>query len=147
MNVPNPTEAKELVLHFLAKSGLANPNAGDIARWINMAKHLLQNHTYHTIKKVIDHVFITKKLSIYSFGFIVSAFDKALMEIDAMEQAERVAETMKEIASSQIAPREGVSVDEQSAERNRRKASGLGVQSRLRAQYSFDMYEAERQAD
>jgi hypothetical protein len=147
MNVVNPTEAKDITLHFIAKSGLTSAPRGDIARWTNMAKHLLQTHEYRTIMRVINHVFDTKKLSIYSFGFIVSAFDKALMEIDAMEEAERVAETMKEIASSQIAPREEVLVDESSAERNRRKASGLGVQSRLRAQYSFDLYEGERQAD
>jgi hypothetical protein len=67
--------------------------------------------------------------------------EEMLAEIAAIKNKEAVAETMKEIAHSLKAPREESKADESSAERNRRKASGFGVQSRLRAQYSFDMHE------
>jgi hypothetical protein len=144
---PNGTQAKEIVLHFIAKTSGENANRGDIARWTTMAKDLLLTYSNRDIISVINHCVDVKKLSLYSFGFITRAIGDVMMEMEAIKAKEAAKQYVKDVASSMNVPREEVRRDEDAAERNRRKASGFGIQSRLRAQYSFDMHEGTDQAD
>lgn len=134
----NPTVAKELALVFLEKIGQrATPSV--MKRTITQVKELMEfGYTDDEIKYTIDYVTRVNK-NIYSFGYVCSAIDSAIKQRDKGERPKHAIKVRDVVVTNES---EVETLDEL-AERNKRKASGFGVQSRKRKKYNFDMFEGQ----
>ena len=136
---PNGTHAKEIALHFLSLINRA-PNRNNMAQTIKLAKALMEDgYTYEEIMRVTNHVIQTRKVDIYSFGYIVRCMDEVLEQMRASEQAVIIKAKSDEAIFKQ---RSEVKPDD-STERNRRKANRTNPQSRIGKKFNFDMFEGQ----
>lgn len=136
-------EAREIALHFVSKMKLESAKVDwEISRVTARARQLLTKYRKHEIIDVINYSF-QRNSSIYSFGYIANYMEEVL----AVLESEKSKDVAKAVVAKEIAElastREEVSFDEQSAERNRAKASRFGVQSRIGEKYPFDLFEGQ----
>ena len=145
----NGTHAKEIALHFInLTNGRATPQI--MKKTVSQAKSLLTSgYTKEEIVSVIDFLIITKKLDIFSLGYINASINDALREIaktKEIEEKEKAKEAIRQqIESQQASIRSEVAKDDESTKRNREKARRIGVQSRFGKKFDFDMFEGQRQ--
>ena len=144
--IPDPTQAKDVALYFIDVTA-GNYDPPKIAKTIKLVKVLMERgYTKEEIKAVIDYI-IDRKPGIYSFGYIISAFDDVmskLREIEAEKRAQQEIERVrKELTSTIEGQRVEVRVDGESAERNRDKAERIKLQSRFGEKFDFDMFEGK----
>lgn len=143
---PNPTDAKTLALHFLdLTTKRMTPQI--IARTIIQVKAVLaQGYTVEEVTKVIDYV-LARKAGVYSFGYISSAINDSLRELEAEEARIRYQAEAKvahaELASTMQESRGRVTEVDDSTERNKRKAKRSNIQSRFGKKSYFDMFEGK----
>lgn len=137
---PNGTDAKDIALHFVAMtSGRAAPTI--MAKTINQAKALLSSgYTREEILKTIDYIIVKKKINMYSLGYVSSAINDVLKELDKIE-LELVAKKLKQQIITSFAEGEQKEVDANgdSAQRNRDKSTRFGLQSGERTKSYFDL--------
>lgn len=142
---PNGTDAKDIALYFIKLTqGRATPSI--IAKTIRQAKTLLsREYTKQEIIKVIDYIILEKKYDVYSLGYINTCINDVLREIKKkkeQEELQRKKEEIRKKLASGVTCSE-VKDDGKSTERNREKARRLGVQSRFREKFNFDMFEGQ----
>jgi hypothetical protein len=143
MKMADSTEARDIALHFIAKMRVQPVKVEwEIARVTARAKQLLQQYTKVQILSVIDYAF-QKNSSIYSFGYVVSLMEDVLALLQSEKDKDVAKVTVAEQVASLEKERKEVEFDEQSAERNRSKASRFGVQSRIGEKYSFDLLKGQ----
>jgi hypothetical protein len=136
MSEANGTDAKDIALHFCAKTNL-QPTGTLIARIIINAKSLLKDgHSKKGIIDCINYCTDVKKLDLYSFGFIMKCIDNMYHEMKSHEELERYREEVKQVSKPLS---EVKSVDGNSAERNRNKLHRFGAQSRFGEKLDFDL--------
>lgn len=143
----NGTHAKEIALYYLKLTQLrATPHI--MGKTINQVKNLLQaGYTKEEIIDVMEYVILERKVEVYSFGYFSSCINDVLRDLKVMkeryEEEKKKKELDEQLASVQNTQRSEVSVDDQSAERNREKARRFNLQSRKRTQSYFDMFEGQ----
>ena len=137
MSIPvNGTHAKETAIHFLERTQERYTPA-IIRKTISQIKTVMsQGYERDEIIKVIDYLIDVKKVNLYSIGYINSAINDVLAEIKKIEYNNIPKERNDGANHSKE-----VSVDENSASRNRKKAEGFGSQSRFGKKHNFDMFE------
>lgn len=134
----NPTFAKEVALTFLEKIG-QRPNPSAMARTIKSVKELMEfGYTEEEISYAMEYTLRVKK-DVYSFGYIASSIDTAL-KLRTKREAPKHAVQLRDIV---VTAESEVEMSEQLAERNKRKATRIGLQSRKREKYNFDMLKGE----
>lgn len=147
MNVKaNGTHAKDIALHFVQLAEIrTTPQI--MGKTIKQAKTLLENgYSKKEVIKVIDFIILTKKVNLYSLGYVNSSINDVLREIEQQELEEqtRIAkEEWKQLAEKQATSRSEVSTNDESSERNRAKARRINIQSRKRTQPYLDMFERQ----
>ena len=140
---PNGTDAKEIALHFI-KLTQERTTPHVIGKTIVQAKTLLASgYTKQEILDVITHLVEVKKVSMYSIGYLNSAMNNVLREIQEQQEKERLIEMRKERMANQERGKEVNSFDEESRERNRQKAGRINLQSRFGKKFNFDMFEGQ----
>lgn len=144
--IPDPTQAKDVALYFIDVTA-GNYDPDKIARTIKQVKVLMERgYTKEEIIAVIDYI-IDRKAGIYSFGYILSAIEDVMAKLREMEAEIRakleVERVRRELTSTIEGQRAEVSVDDESAKRNRDKAERIKLQSRFGAKYDFDMFEGK----
>ena len=102
-------------------------------------KSLNKNYSKDQIIQVIDYLVYEKNVNLYSFGYVSAAINDVLETLNCRNLANQEKEKMEK---HHIQGRE-VKKDDKSGERNRGKAEQLGLQSRIREKYSFDLFEGE----
>lgn len=141
---PNATDAKDIALYFLKETGVERMTSQIVAKTVIQAKSLLSaGYKKDEIIMVIDKI-ISKGVHMYSLGYVSSAINDVLREIKD-EQKEEKDKQIKQNLRQQIDKemqnrRTEVDEDDERAERNRQKAGKLGVQSRKREKFNFDMF-------
>ena len=141
----NPTEAKEVALEFLALTG-QRPTPQLMGRIIKQVKGLMENgFTTEEIQYTVEH--ITKmKPDVYSFGYIEACINDVLrkrkkeQEI-AKERELKAAVQRQFVEVTPIASQSEVDKDDETSERNRRKAERMGIQPRVREKSYFHLFE------
>lgn len=137
----NPTEAKDIALYFLDAIGTERYTSAIMGRTINTAKELLRaGYTKEEICDVIDHI-IAKGIQMRSLGYISTAINDALQEIKASRVSPESAQVQEELKKFYAESRKVVQEDDDTARRNREKATRFGNQSKLREKFNFDMFE------
>lgn len=143
---PNGTDAKDIALYFIK---ITNTRATGqiIAKTINQAKSLLSaDYTKEEIIQVIDHLILEKKYDVYSLGYISACINDALRDISKKKkqaQLDAQKEEIKRKIQEEQAKQVEVKDSDQSTKRNRDKAKRLGIQSRVREKFNFDMFEGQ----
>lgn len=136
----NPTDAKDIAVRFFERTNQRATSAM-FAKTIKQAKDLmLAGFTKDEILKVIDYATSTPN-NIYSLGYFATAINKLLKEVERLEAIETVAEMARQTS---IEVREVID-DGKSTERNQSKLRRLGVQSRFREKFDFDLFEEQQQ--
>ncbi len=144
---PNGTDARDIALRFFElRDERVTPKI--IAKVINQAKHLLSaSYTKKEILSVMEYVILDKKVDVYSFGYFSACINDVLREIEKIEKTKQLEqakeEYLKQSTSIQTSQQSEVEADDESAERNRKKAEqfGASVQSRFREKFDFDLFE------
>lgn len=137
----NGTDAKEIALYFMKETGVERSTPAIIAKTISQAKQiLLSGYTKEEIISVIDAC-IGRGIQMYSIGYISHAINDVLEEIKQKELQAKAKEVIKQQEEQQLQARSEVKTDGESTNRNKDKASRLGVQSRLGKKFNFDMFE------
>lgn len=138
---PNGTDAKDIAFHFLSMTGVERATPQVIAKTIAQAKRLLNaGYNKKEICSAIDKA-VQKGISMYSIGYITTSIKDLLKEVETDEMREKGQEIKVKMEEQYAEERKAVSDDDESAERNRKKADGFGVQSRLGKKFNFDMFE------
>ena len=133
-NRVNPTEAKDVALHFYKMKGW-NPDA-KMGKTINIVKSMMRNgFTKDQIISAIDYSFAHAKVDIYSIGFISYTINESLDSINK----EKVAEQAR-AERAKLVPPKPKGVDNGSSERNKNKLRNNG-KSNVGKKYNFDMFE------
>lgn len=145
MTVPvNGTHAKDITLHFL-KAAQQPITKRSMAQGIQLTKTMLANgYSKDDIIRVIDHV-VERTANVYSMGYITRCIEDTLDELRAVDEAEsrkREADSLVKQNESEIAKLRDEVVNDESTQRNRRKAANRAeLQSRLGKKFDFDMFE------
>lgn len=141
MTVPsNGTEANEIVKYAFTLMGKTDAGKRGFAISVKQAKTLLQRYSKKEIINVIDYTMKTKKKFVFSFGFFFTSMDVLHEEYTQYVQTQETAESVKQQAAAYEAqPRKEAMSEDESSERNRRKAGRTHAESRLGEKYSFDM--------
>lgn len=138
---PNGTDAKDIALYFLKETGVERATPAIIGKTIKQAKHLLsQGYEKEEILSVIDHI-VAKGVHMYSIGYVSHAINEVLKEIEGARIKEEAKSVTKQLEEQQLKARNEVKSDGNSAERNRNKARGFGIQSRFGEKFNFDLFE------
>jgi hypothetical protein len=139
--IVNGTDAKGVALYFLEQTTDSPLTSMQIKKTIAQAKLILADgFTKQEICSVIDHM-LTKKINMYSIGYIRAVMPDALKEIEKLILAEK-GKRIREEMEKAVAVSEVKKVDE-STERNREKTERFGVQSRLGKKHHFDLFEGK----
>lgn len=143
MTKANGTDAKDIALYFLGVTGVERATPAIIGKTIAQTKHILEaGYTKDEILAVIDHV-IRKGVRMYSIGYVSHAINDVLREMEQEKLKEQAKEVVKQLEENHAQSRSEVKHDDESAQRNRDKARRLGVQSRKREKFNFDMFEGQ----
>lgn len=130
----NGTDAKDIALHFMAKTGI-HATRPFMARTISNVKTLLEaGISKREIIEIINFTVDVKKIPLYSFGFITTQYNKLLHEKAAHDVRDL-------IASAQTKPESEVQTNGESTKRNHSKLERFGIKPRVGTQFNFDMYE------
>jgi len=142
----NPTQARDVALYFLdLTSDRITPQI--VARTVKQVKDVMENgYTKEELIKVIDYI-LDRKSGIYSFGYISASINDVLRKIYEEEDKQvRLLQSValhSQLTSTIESQREEVGVIDESTDRNRDKARGIGVQSRFGKKFDFDMLKGE----
>lgn len=137
----NGTHAKDIALHFMKVTGVERATPAIFGRTIKQAKGLLESgYTKEEVIGVIDYI-INQGRNMYSIGYVNACINDVLREIEKESLAEEAKRVKEVIHEEQSKARGAVTSDGESATRNAEKAGRLGVQSRLRKKFDFDMFE------
>lgn len=133
----NGTHAKEIALFFIRTFGIqGNPNT--IARTVKLVKDTLADgYSKEDIMMVIEYLADVKKMELYSFGYVKVSIDAFLK--DARKRQEDIDSVGIRDEQAKLFTREVVTLDE-SSERNRKKATELGAESRFRKKFDFNLH-------
>lgn len=139
----NPTEAKEIALEWLKLLG-NKPTPPLMARTIKQVKGLMQvGFSDEEIRYTMEYVVRTNP-NIYSFGYVEACINDVLRkraEEKRKEKSKQISESLQKQAIAIVTSESEVANDDESSERNRRKAERLGVQSRFREKSYFNLFE------
>lgn len=141
----NPTQAKELAVLFLNLSN-QKVTKSNMPRTIRAVKDLMSGGvSYEDIKYAVETM-LSRKPDIYSFNYIVMGIDDVLDErkkLLAQEEGKKLKRDAEKslMESLKVTSESEVVQSDETAERNRRKAEGLGIQSRFREKHYFDLFE------
>lgn len=139
MTVANGTEAKDVALHFLKAIGVERFTSSIMGRTIKQSKEILQaGYSVKEVTMVIDRL-VAKGVDMYSIGYVSASINDVLAEIKEFEEVEKRQAFQKKQEQELAKDREAVKIDEQSKERNARKARKSSVQSRLREESYLNM--------
>ena len=129
----NATDAKDVALHFYKRKNW-RPDA-ILGRTVNTAKSILSNGYSKTeIISVIDYLFDTSHVDIYSIGYVSHCINDVL---DKIKKQNLQAEAKQQ---QQNIPKPSVEVNSESTERNRNKFTRANSQSNVGAKYNFDLF-------
>lgn len=139
------SDAKEIAFYYFEATNVNKTTPNIIKKTISQAKSLLTyGYTKEEILKVIDYIVNVKKVKMYSIGYVFSAINNILKEIDKIEvekrQKEIVEQTKKEIASTNEAKRNEVILNNESTKRNQDKLNRFGIQSRFGKEFDCNMF-------
>jgi hypothetical protein len=141
----NPTEAKEIALEWLKLLG-NKPTPPLMARTVKQVKGLMQvGFSDEEIRYTMEHVVRTNP-NVYSFGYVEACINDVLRkraEEKQKQENKQISENLKNQTASIVTSESEVTKDDESSERNRRKAKRLGVQSRVREKYYFNLFERQ----
>lgn len=134
----NPTVAKELALFFLEKIE-QRPTPTTMARTIKQIKEMMEfGYTDEEIKYAIEYA-LKANPNVYSFGYVATLIDKALkLRIKKPAPVHAV-----DLHTITVTKESEVEKLDELSERNKRKSSEFGVQSRKRKKYNFDLFEGQ----
>lgn len=141
----NGTHAKEVAIHFLNATTDGRYTRLMIAKTINIAKSILTSgFTKEEIIAVIDY-FVNKGVNMYSLGYISATIGDALKEVQKDVRSREAQQEMQKLEEHAKSQQSEVSVNDESAERNRAKLTRFGVQSGVREKHHFDLFEGHGQ--
>lgn len=132
----NGTIARDIALYFFEKiDKRCTPSM--VAKTVVQAKSLLSSgYTEEEIINTIDYIVDETSTKIYSLGYINSAINSVLEEVNKKKNKEIVKQQEKEIEATS----EEV-IDVESRERNERKIDGFGAESWKRKEPYSDLFE------
>ena len=127
----NPTDAKDIALHFYDKKGWrVDANMG---RTVNTVKSLLKyGYTKDEIISVVDYVMDKTKKDIRSFGYFNYVMNEVL---DKIKQSDAKQSNLKQ----PLPPVKEMSSE--STKHNKQKLSSRNSKSNVGKKYNFDMFE------
>jgi len=141
--VVDPTEAKEIALEWLKLLG-NKPTPPLMARTVKQVKGLMQvGFSDEEIRYTMEHVVRTNP-NVYSFGYVEACINDVLRkraEEKRKEESKQVSESLQKQTTAIVTSESEVTSDDESSERNRRKAKRFSVQSRLREKSYFNLFE------
>jgi len=143
----DPSVAKGLALEFFDKSGqrITQPT---IARTVKAVKDLMENgFTEEEIRYGMEEAFSFNP-HIYSFAYIESAIPSILKRREEELAKQENKQIVAELAITQHTPvttESEVMQQDETSERNRRKAERLASQPGLREKSYFHLFEGERE--
>lgn len=141
--VVDPTEAKEIALEWLKLLG-NKPTPPLMARTVKQVKGLMQvGFSDEEIRYTMEYVVRTNP-NVYSFGYVEACINDVLRkraEEKRKEESKQVSESLQKQTTAIVTSESEVTSDDESSERNRRKAKRLGVQSRVREKSYFNLFE------
>lgn len=141
MKKANGTEAKEIALYFINATSDGRATPAIIAKTISQTKNILKaGYTKDEIIATIDYV-LAKGTQLFSIGYISTCINDVLREIKEKEEKEKARIVAEEQAKQQAENRKAVTTGDESTKRNAEKARRLGVQSRKREKFNFDLFE------
>jgi|SRR5690554_959146 len=141
--VVDPTEAKEIALEWLKLLG-NKPTPPLMARTVKQVKGLMQvGFSDEEIRYTMEYVVRTNP-NVYSFGYVEACINDVLRkraEEKRKEESKQVSESLQKQTTAIVTSESEVTSDDESSERNRRKAKRFSVQSRLREKSYFNLFE------
>lgn len=141
--VVDPTEAKEIALEWLKLLG-NKPTPPLMARTVKQVKGLMQvGFSDEEIRYTMEYVVRTNP-NVYSFGYVEACINDVLRkraEEKRKEESKQVSESLQKQTTAIVTSESEVTSDDESSERNRRKAKRFSVQSRVREKSYFNLFE------
>lgn len=136
MSIPvNGTHAKEVALHFLERTQEKYTPAM-VKKTIGQVKTLMSyGYTRDEVIKTIDYLIDVKRVNMYSLGYVNSAINNVLEELKTLEYNKKAEEILQNIEYDS----KEVTINEESAERNREKGERFGTNTGFGKKHNFDM--------
>jgi hypothetical protein len=141
--IPSGTDAKDIALHFIKlTTGRATPSI--MAKTIIQAKSLLSSgYTKEEILSVIDYLLKIKGMDIYSLGYVSSAINNVLKEMNKEKDKQKSAEIKEQMKQTSESNIKEVIASDESTQRNRDKSNGFGIQPRFGEKSFSDLFKGD----
>jgi len=133
----NGTDAKDIAIHFLDLT-TERYTPSIVAKTINQTKIILNSgYTKEEIIKTIDHIVNNTDVEMYSIGYVSTAINSILKQINKEELSETIKKESIKFEEDKETAKE-VDVDVGSRERNRNKVTS--DESRKREKSYLDLF-------
>lgn len=139
--------AKEIALHFIRITE-QRTTPSIIKKHIAQTKTILKaGFTMEEIIEVMEYVIMVKKVDVYSMGYISACISNTLRELEQLKEADEMHRLKEEVKRQQeisfANQANEVFLDDDSTERNRKKAQTFSDQHRKRTKFNLDMFEGQ----